>query len=82
MPTKAMAFGSAARLTKPYAKPKKLQPGDGWVVDLDLEAFFDRANHDAFMARVARKVKDKKVPKPLRAYLNAGIIAEGVLVRP
>ncbi len=46
------------------------------VVDLDLEKFFDRVNHDVLMARVARKVKDKQVPRLIRRYLQAG--AEGL----
>jgi group II intron reverse transcriptase/maturase len=55
--------------------------GHTWVVDLDLESFFDRVNHDALMARCARKVDDKKVLKLLRAYLNAGVMQDGVKVR-
>jgi RNA-directed DNA polymerase len=51
-----------------------------WVVDLDLEAFFDRVNHDALMARCARRIGDKKVLKLLRAYLNAGVMQDGVTV--
>jgi RNA-directed DNA polymerase len=54
--------------------------GHAWVVDLDLEAFFDRVNHDALMARLARKIDDKKVLKLLRAYLHAGVMQDGVKV--
>jgi RNA-directed DNA polymerase len=52
--------------------------GKRWVVDLDLEKFFDRVNHDILMARVARKVKDKRVLKLMRRYLTAGLMEGGV----
>jgi RNA-directed DNA polymerase len=51
------------------------------VVDLDLEKFFDRVNHDALMARVAARAADKRVLKLIRAFLNAGMMEDG-LVRP
>jgi RNA-directed DNA polymerase len=58
-----------------------VRAGNRWVVDLDLEKFFDRVNHDVLMSRVARKVKDKRVLRLIRGYLQAGIM-DGGLVEP
>jgi RNA-directed DNA polymerase len=55
--------------------------GKRWVVDLDIEKFFDRVNHDVLMARVARKVGDKRVLRLIRRYLQVGIM-DGGLVEP
>jgi RNA-directed DNA polymerase len=57
-----------------------VQAGYGWVVDIDLEKFFDRVNHDILMARVARGVTDKRVLKLIRAYLNSGVLVNGVVM--
>jgi RNA-directed DNA polymerase len=55
--------------------------GYGWVVDLDLEKFFDRVNHDKLMAQLARRIRDKRLLKLIRAFLRAGVM-EGGLVSP
>ena len=57
-----------------------IREGYEWTVDLDLEKFFDRVNHDMLMARVARVVKDKRVLKLIRAYLNSGVMVNGVVM--
>lgn len=53
--------------------------GRRWVVDIDLEKFFDRVNHDVLMARVVLKVKDKRVLGLIRRYLQAGVMEGGVV---
>jgi RNA-directed DNA polymerase len=53
--------------------------GRRWVVDLDLEKFFDRVNHDVLMSRLARKISDKRVLRLIRRYLQAGMMTGGVV---
>jgi RNA-directed DNA polymerase len=57
---------------------KYVTEGYRWVVDIDLEKFFDRVNHDILMSRIARKVKDKRVLKLIRRFLQAGIMVNGL----
>lgn len=65
----------AVRKAREYIKE-----GYRWVVDIDLEKFFDRVNHDKLMARVARKVGDRRVLRLIRKYLNSGVLLNGVVV--
>jgi RNA-directed DNA polymerase len=65
----------AVRKAKQYMKE-----GYRWVIDLDLEKFFDRVNHDRLMARLAEKVKDKTILKLIRRYLQSGVMINGVVV--
>jgi len=53
--------------------------GYGWVVDLDLEKFFDRVNHDRLMGQIAKRVGDKRLLKLIRAFLNAGVMENGLV---
>ena len=55
-----------------------MEEGYQWVVDVDLEKFFDKVNHDILMSRVARKVKDKRLLKLIRRFLRAGIMDHGL----
>jgi RNA-directed DNA polymerase len=53
--------------------------GYGWVVDLDLEKFFDRVNHDKLVGAIAERVEDKRLLKLIRAFLNAGVMENGLV---
>ncbi len=57
-----------------------VQQGRRWVVDVDLSKFFDRVNHDILMGKLAHRIADKRVLGLIRRYLNAGIMANGVVV--
>jgi len=57
-----------------------VREGWSWVVDLDLEKFFDRVNHDMLMARVARRVEDKRVLFVIRQFLRSGVLLNGIAV--
>ena len=63
------------------AAQQYITAGYRWVVDLDLEKFFDRVNHDKLIAKIAERVSDKRLLKLIRAFLRAGVM-EGGLVSP
>jgi group II intron reverse transcriptase/maturase len=62
------------------AARRYIQDGRKWVVDVDLEKFFDRVNHDILMGRLAGRIKDKRMLGLIRRYLEAGVMAQGVVV--
>ena len=59
---------------------RHLEAGRRWVVEVDLEKFFDRVNHDMLMGRIARCVNDKRLLRLIRRYLEAGVMADGVVM--
>ncbi|HYJ80539.1 MAG TPA: group II intron reverse transcriptase/maturase [Longimicrobiaceae bacterium] len=56
-----------------------VQSSRRWVVDVDLEKFFDRVNHDVLMVRLERRIEDKRLLRVVRRYLEAGVLADGVV---
>jgi group II intron reverse transcriptase/maturase len=62
------------------AAQRYIQDGRRWVVDVDLEKFFDRVNHDVLMGRLGKRIGDKRLLGLIRRYLNAGMMANGVVV--
>lgn len=62
------------------AAQRFIQEGRRWVVDVDLEAFFDRVNHDVLMGKLAKRIADRRLLGLIRRYLDAGIMAHGVVV--
>ena len=64
-----------------HAAAGHVEAGRSIVVDIDLEQFFDRVNHDVLMARVARRIGDKRLLRIIRRFVEAGIMANGVCIR-
>lgn len=62
------------------AAQRFIQEGRRWVVDVDLEGFFDRVNHDVLMGRLAKRIADRRLLGLIRRYLDAGMMAHGVVV--
>jgi RNA-directed DNA polymerase len=58
---------------------KYLEEGKVWVIELDLEKFFDRVNHDKLMGMLAKRIEDKRTLKLIRSYLNSGIMEGGMV---
>lgn len=61
---------------------KYISEGYKFVVDIDLEKFFDKVNHDRLMSAVAKRIEDKRMLKIIRAYLNAGVMEDGLIKLP
>jgi RNA-directed DNA polymerase len=61
------------------AAQRHIAEGCGWVVDIDLEKFFDRVNHDRLMGRIMRRENDKALIKLIRSFLTAGVLENGLV---
>jgi RNA-directed DNA polymerase len=61
------------------AAQQYIAAGYRWVVDLDLEKFFDRVNHDKLMAKIAERISDQEMRKPIRTFLRAGVMEDGLV---
>ena len=72
--------GRSAHMALKQAQ-KHINDGYRYVVDMDLEKFFDNVNHDLLMHLIARKIKDKRVLKLIRKYLNSGIMLKGMSIK-
>lgn len=73
--------GRSAHQTLIQAKAH-MKKGKRWVVDMDLEKFFDEVHHDILMSRIVRKVEDKRMLRLIRRYLQAGIMTGGLVSQP
>lgn len=62
-----------------YQAQQYVEQGYRWVVDIDLEKFFDRVNHDKLIGRLAKRISDKRLLKIIRAFLNAGVMENGLV---
>jgi RNA-directed DNA polymerase len=73
-------FGPKRSAHQAIAKAQRyIAEGHRWVVDLDLEKFFDRVNHDKLMAAIARRVTDKRVLRLIGAFLKVGVLENGLV---
>jgi RNA-directed DNA polymerase len=72
--------GRSAHMALEQARKYVAREGREFVVDLDLEKFFDRVNHDILMSRIARRIGDKRLLGILRRFLQAGLMQDGVCV--
>jgi RNA-directed DNA polymerase len=61
-----------------YAAQRFIQEGRGWVVDVDLEQFFDRVNHDVLMGKLSKRLADRRVLRVIRRFLEAGVLVNGL----
>ena len=71
--------GRSAHMALKQAQ-KYVREGNDIVVDIDLEKFFDRVNHDILMSRLAKRIDDKRLLKIIRAFLEAGMLKQGVCI--
>src|SRR3979411_148908 len=77
-PTHGFRPGRSAHQAVAQAQ-QYIAEGHGWCIDLDLEKFFDRVNHDKLMGQIAKRIEDKRLLKLIRAFLNAGVMENGLV---